>query len=468
MTTAKRFEELEVWQRAKNLTNLVYQHSIDGAFSRDFGLRDQMRRAAVSIMSNIAEGFESQTQAMFIKYLGHAKGSAGELRAQLYIAKDQEYLSEESFSEMFSLAEICSKHLHDLFNTSKLNPMPVEYGKMEQNTMSNKNLEPSTSNLQSFWQNKKVIVTGGAGFLGSFVIEKLKQRGATDIFIPRIENYNLVDPNDIKRLYSDTLAGVDPKNVVVIHLAANVGGIGANREHPADFFYDNLMMGVELMHQAYKNGIGKFVAIGTVCAYPKFTPVPFKEDDLWIGYPEETNAPYGLAKKMMLVQAQAYRQQYGFNAIFLLPVNLYGPRDNFNLATSHVIPALIRKAVEAGERGERELLAWGDGSPTREFLYVEDAADGIVTAAEKYNGDLPVNLGSGYEISIKDLTEMVAKLTDFQGNIVWQTDKPNGQPRRGLDVSRAKELFDWSAQVPFEEGMCRTIEWFKANRDKIK
>ncbi len=321
---------------------------------------------------------------------------------------------------------------------------------------------------ENFWQNKKVIVTGGAGFLGSFVIEKLKQRGATDIFIPRIENYNLVDPNDIKRLYTDTLVGVDPKNVVVIHLAANVGGIGANREHPADFFYDNLMMGVELMHQAYKNGIGKFVAIGTVCAYPKFTPVPFKEDDLWIGYPEETNAPYGLAKKMMLVQAQAYRQQYGFNAIFLLPVNLYGPRDNFNLATSHVIPALIRKAVEAGERGERELLAWGDGSPTREFLYVEDAADGIVTAAEKYNGDLPVNLGSGYEISIKDLTEMVAKLTDFQGNIVWQTDKPNGQPRRGLDVSRAKELFGWGAQVSFEEGMRRTIEWFKANRDKIK
>ncbi len=321
---------------------------------------------------------------------------------------------------------------------------------------------------ENFWQNKKVIVTGGAGFLGSFVIEKLKQRGATDIFIPRIENYNLVDPNDIKRLYADTLAGVDPKNVIVIHLAANVGGIGANREHPADFFYDNLMMGVELMHQAYKNGIGKFVAIGTVCAYPKFTPVPFKEDDLWIGYPEETNAPYGLAKKMMLVQAQAYRQQYGFNAIFLLPVNLYGPRDNFNLATSHVIPALIRKAVEAGERGERELLAWGDGSPTREFLYVEDAADGIVTATEKYNGDLPVNLGSGYEISIKDLTEMVAKLTDFQGNIVWQTDKPNGQPRRGLDVSRAKELFGWGAQVSFEEGMRRTIEWFKANRDKIK
>ncbi len=329
-------------------------------------------------------------------------------------------------------------------------------------------LQPSNFEPSTFWQNKRVILTGGAGFLGSFVTEKLKQRGATDIFIPRIENYNLVEPNDIRRMYVDALKGIDPKDVVIIHLAANVGGIGANREHPAEFFYDNLMMGVEMMHRAWKNGVGKFVAIGTVCAYPKFTPVPFREDDLWSGYPEETNAPYGLAKKMMLVQAQSYRQQYGFNAIFLLPVNLYGPRDNFNLATSHVIPALIRKAVEAKERGDKELFAWGDGSPTREFLYVEDAADGIVAAAEKYNGDLPVNLGSGYEISIKNLTEMIVKMTGFEGNLVWQTDKPNGQPRRGLDVSRAKELFGWSAQVPFEEGMRRTIEWFKENREKIK
>ncbi|HNO93190.1 MAG TPA: GDP-L-fucose synthase [Anaerolineales bacterium] len=321
---------------------------------------------------------------------------------------------------------------------------------------------------ENFWSNKRVVVTGGGGFLGSFVVEKLKERGATDIFIPRKKDYDLTQREAIERLYVDVLKGVDPKNVVIIHLAANVGGIGANREHPAEFFYDNMIMGVELMHQAYKHGVGKFVATGTVCAYPKFTPVPFKEDAIWDGYPEETNAPYGLAKKMMLVQAQTYRQQYGFNAIYLLPVNLYGPRDNFNLQTSHVIPALIRKAVEAGERGDKELPAWGDGSPTREFLYVEDAADGIVTAAENYNGDLPVNLGSGYEISIKDLTEMVAKLTDFQGKIVWQTDKPNGQPRRGLDVSRAKELFNWSAQVSFEEGMKRTIEWFKANRDKIK
>lgn len=342
---------------------------------------------------------------------------------------------------------------------------------------------------EHFWKDKRVIVTGGAGFLGSFVIQKLVERGATDILIPRIENYDLTDRDSIKQLLEDALQSVDkcpkhllpatvslppstfnlkPENLLIIHLAANVGGIGANREHPAEFFYDNLMMGVELMHQAWERGVGKFVAIGTVCAYPKFTPVPFKEEDLWIGYPEETNAPYGLAKKMMLVQAQAYRQQYDFNAIYLLPVNLYGPRDNFNLQTSHVIPALIRKAIEARERGDRELVAWGDGSPTREFLYVEDAADGIVTAAENYNGSEPVNLGSGYEISIKDLTEMIIRLTGFEGELVWDTEKPNGQPRRGLDVSRAKEYFGWQAQVPFEEGMRRTIAWFQENREKVR
>ena len=320
----------------------------------------------------------------------------------------------------------------------------------------------------NFWNGKRVIVTGGAGFLGSYVIKKLKEHGATDIFVPTIQKYNLVDRDDIRRMFKEVLWGVEAKNIVIIHLAAHVGGIGANREHPAEFFYDNLMMGVELMHQAWQNGVGKFTAIGTVCAYPKFTPVPFKEEDLWMGYPEETNAPYGLAKKMMLVQSQAYREQYGFNSIFLLPVNLYGPGDNFNPASSHVIPALIRKAIEAQERGEQEIIAWGDGSPTREFLYVEDAAEGIVTASEKYNSSEPVNLGSGFEISIKDLTEMIIRLTGFQGKLTWDTTKPNGQPRRGLDVTRARENFGWQAGMDFDQGLKQTIEWFRANRPQIR
>lgn len=308
----------------------------------------------------------------------------------------------------------------------------------------------------NFWATRRVTLTGGAGFLGSFVSEKLRQRGVKDLFIPRIEQYDLVNPQDVERLLDDS------RPDVVIHLAAHVGGIGANRLHPAEFFYDNLMMGTQLMHQAWKRGVEKYTAIGTVCAYPKFTPVPFKEDTIWDGYPEETNAPYGLAKKMQLVQAQAYRQQYGFNAIFLLPVNLYGPRDNFDLESSHVIPALIRKFLEAQAAGISEVEVWGDGSPTREFLYVEDAAEGILLATEKYNGAEPVNLGSGYEISIKDLAEQIQRLTGYQGKLVWNTAKPNGQPRRGLDITRAEEYFGFKAAVTFEEGLRRTIDWYRA------
>lgn len=308
----------------------------------------------------------------------------------------------------------------------------------------------------NFWKDKRICVTGGAGFLGWHLIEKLKARGANEIFIPRIEEYNLVEQADIKRMLDDS----QPQ--VIIHLAAHVGGIGANREHPAEFFYDNLMMGVQLIHESWKRGVEKFVAIGTVCAYPKFTPVPFREDDIWNGYPEETNAPYGLAKKMLLTQSLAYRQQYGFNSIFLIPVNLYGPGDNFRPESSHVIPALIKKCVEAVKRGEKKVVIWGDGSPTREFVYVDDAAEGIALATEKYNGSDPVNIGSGYEISIKALAELIAKLTGFEGQLVWDTSKPNGQPRRGLDVSRAEQYFGFRAQMSFEEGLRRTIEWYLA------
>jgi GDP-L-fucose synthase len=333
------------------------------------------------------------------------------------------------------------------------------------------------------WTQKRIILTGGAGFLGSVATRKLIERGAADIIIPHIENYNLTDRDEIRRLLNETLLPGDrrpahlnvvgfqpsktefkPEDLVIIHLAAHVGGIGANREHPAEFFYDNLMMGVELMHQAWQRGVGKFVAIGTVCAYPKFTPVPFREDDIWNGYPEETNAPYGLAKKMLLVQSQAYRQQYGFNAIYLLPVNLYGPGDNFNPASSHVIPALIRKCIESQEHSDKEIIVWGDGSPTREFLYVEDAAEGITLATEKYDGTEPVNLGSGHEISIKKLAEMIVHLTGFKGKLVFDPTKPNGQPRRGLDVTRARELFGFKAGTSFEEGLSATIAWYKQNR----
>jgi GDP-L-fucose synthase len=312
--------------------------------------------------------------------------------------------------------------------------------------------------VTEFWKDKRVLVTGGAGFLGSFVVEKLKGLGCKDIFVPRSEDYDFVENEAVKKLYRD----FSPQ--IVIHLAARVGGIGANRANPGRFFYENLMMGVQLMEQGRLHGVEKFVAIGTICAYPKFTPVPFKEDNLWDGYPEETNAPYGLAKKMLLVQAQAYRQQYGFNAIYLLPVNLYGPRDNFDPESSHVIPALIKKCVEAVERGEKEIVVWGTGSPTREFLYVEDCAEGILLAAEKYEKPDPVNLGAGFEISIKDLVGIIVKLTGFKGKVVWDTSKPDGQPRRMLDTSRAEKEFGFRARTPFEEGLKKTVEWYRSDR----
>jgi len=323
-----------------------------------------------------------------------------------------------------------------------------------------------TPGVNSYWADKRIIVTGGAGFLGSFVTERLRQLGAAEIFVPHIENYDLANLADIERMFRDAEKTGPHLKTVMIHLAALVGGIGANRARPAEFFYVNLMMGTQLMHQAWKHHVEKFVAIGTVCAYPKFTPVPFKEDDLWLGYPEETNAPYGLAKKMLLVQARAYREQYGFNAIFLLPVNLYGPRDNFDPETSHVIPALIRKCIEAQEQGQKEIVIWGDGTPTREFLYAGDAARGICLATEKYNGNEPVNLGSGKEISIKGLVTLIMRLTNFQGHLIWDTSKPNGQPRRALDVTRAEHYFGFRAQIDFENGIMQTIQWYRENRAK--
>ena len=310
---------------------------------------------------------------------------------------------------------------------------------------------------RKFWDGKRVVVTGGAGFLGSFVVERLRANGA-EVFVPRHQDYDLVQPQAVH----DLLAEAKPE--MIFHLAARVGGIGANLEHPGAFFYDNLMMGAQLLHEAWRSGVPKFVALGTVCAYPKFVPIPFREEDLWNGYPEETNAPYGLAKKMLLVQSQAYRQEYGYNSIFLLPVNLYGPRDNFDPASSHVIPALIKKCLEARARGDHQIVVWGDGSPTREFLYVEDAAEGIVLAGERYDGSEPVNLGSAFEISIKDLVSTIARQTGFEGELVWDTSKPNGQPRRKLDVSRAEAAFGFKSHTTFEEGLQRTLDWYAAQQ----
>lgn len=309
--------------------------------------------------------------------------------------------------------------------------------------------------------DKHIMITGGEGFLGRHVIKELQQQDVQNIFVPKYRDYDLTQPEAVARAYQDGQPDV------VIHLAAKVGGIGINREKPGEFFYDNLMMGVQLMEQARLNGVEKFVSIGTVCAYPKFTPVPFEEDDLWNGYPEETNAPYGLAKKMLLVQGQAYRQQYNFNAIYLLPVNLYGPGDNFDPRSSHVIPALIKKCVDAIDRGDTQITAWGTGSASREFLYVEDAARAIVLATEAYNKPDPVNIGSAMEITIKDLLTLIAELTGFAGEIVWDISKPDGQPRRSLDTSRAKKEFGFEAKTNFGEGLQKTIDWYLAHKHEL-
>jgi len=308
--------------------------------------------------------------------------------------------------------------------------------------------------------NKRITVTGGAGFLGSYVVSKLRDTGCENIFVPRSRDYDLVDNDAVRRLYKSS------KPDIVIHLAGRVGGIGANKQNPGRFFYDNLLMGVQMMEQGRLAGIEKFVAVGTICAYPKVTPVPFKEENFWNGYPEETNAPYGLAKKMLLVQAQAYRQQYGFNAIYLLPVNLYGPGDNFDPEYSHVIPALIKKCFDAIKNGDENIVVWGTGKPTREFIYVEDAAEGIVLATERYNKGEPVNIGSGVEISIKDLVNLVARLTGFGGQIVWDTSKPDGQPKRRLDTSKAEAEFGFKAKTKFKEGLKKTIEWYLSHENR--
>jgi GDP-L-fucose synthase len=315
---------------------------------------------------------------------------------------------------------------------------------------------------EEFWKGRRICVTGGAGFLGSYILAGLKHRGAHEVVAPSVKEFDLVQPEAVRKMLSEAQPDL------VLHLAANVGGIGANRARPAEFFHDNLLMGVQMLHESWKAGVKKFVAVGTVCAYPKFTPVPFREQDLWNGYPEETNAPYGLAKKMLLVQAQAYRAQYGFNAIHLIPVNLYGPRDNFDLATSHVIPALIRKCLDAQEAGEDSVVVWGDGTPTREFLFAEDAAEGLLLAAEHYDLPDPVNLGSGEEISILDLAREIARLVGFEGRIVWDTTRPNGQPRRALDVTRAREQFGFVAKTSLADGLRRTVDWYRTARVEKK
>lgn len=318
------------------------------------------------------------------------------------------------------------------------------------------------TDLNDYWAGKTVMVTGGSGFLGSHLIDNLRNRSnSVDIFIPRSDEYDLRERAAIRQAFMDSKADI------VIHLAATVGGIGANRKNPGQYFYDNAIMGIELLEMARKYDIEKATILGTICAYPKYTSIPFSEEDLFDGYPEETNAAYGIAKKVLLTQSKSYRRQYGFNSIYLLPVNLYGPRDDFNLETSHVIPAIIRKCIEARDRGDDSITAWGTGKPTREFLYVEDAARGILDATEKYNESDPVNLGSGEEISIQDLVSLIKKHTGFEGNIEWDTSKPDGQPRRRLDVSAAKDKFDWEAHTPLEKGLEKTISWYESHRTNI-
>jgi GDP-L-fucose synthase len=308
------------------------------------------------------------------------------------------------------------------------------------------------------WSDKRVLVTGGAGFFGSFVVDELRRRGATNVFVARSKDYNLVEREGCRRAIADA------KPDLVFHLAARVGGIGANRASPGLFLYDNAMMGLQLLEECRLAGVAKTVIAGTICAYPKFAPVPFKEDDLWNGYPEETNAPYGIAKKLLLVQSQAYREQYGVNSIVLFPVNMYGPRDNFDLETSHVIPAMIRKCLSARDANAPEVVLWGDGTPTREFIYAPDAADGLVTAAERYDSSEPVNLGTGVEVTIKDLAQLVADACGFHGRFVWDPSKPNGQPRRQLDVTRARERFGFTATTPFADGLRKTVAWYLEHR----
>ena len=312
-----------------------------------------------------------------------------------------------------------------------------------------------------FWENKRVLVTGGAGFLGSHVVDKLRARGCSQIVVPRSTEYDLCDKDAIATLLHEA------KPHLIIHLAAVVGGIGANRQHPGKFFYDNAIMGIQMIEQARRFGVEKFVCVGTVCSYPKYTPVPFKEVDLWEGYPEETNAPYGLAKKMLLVQLQAYRQEYAFNGVYVVPVNLYGPRDNFDLETSHVISALMRKCVEAKRQGESHILAWGSGEVTREFLYVEDAAEGIILAAERYEQSEPVNLGSGQEIKIRDLANLIREVAGFQGTIEWDTSRPDGQPRRCLDTTAAWQAFGFRAATPLRDGLAKTMQWYVRRSESL-